>query len=112
MKHLLPLIYVDAVAKAGSIRRAAENLAITSSALNRRILAMEEELGVPIFERLGRGVRLTTAGEILIDHIRGQITDMTRVKRQIADLSGERIYRLQPSAPRIFPPEADCDLQG
>ena len=51
---------------------------------------MEEELGVPIFERLGRGVRLTTAGEILIDHIRGQITDMARVKSQIADLSGER----------------------
>ena len=90
MKHLLPLIYVDAVAKAGSIRKAAETLAITSTALNRRILAMEEELGVPIFERLGRGVRLTTAGEILIDHIRGQITDMARVKSQIADLSGER----------------------
>jgi DNA-binding transcriptional LysR family regulator len=90
MKHLLPLFYVDAVAKAGSIRKAAETLAITSTALNRRILAMEEELGVPIFERLGRGVRLTTAGEILIDHIRGQITDMARVKSQIADLSGER----------------------
>lgn len=90
MKYLLPLIYVDGVAKAGSIRKAAENLAITSSALNRRILAMEEELGVPIFERLGRGVRLTTAGEILIDHIRAQITDIARVKRQIGDLSGER----------------------
>lgn len=90
MKHLLPLIYLDAVANAGSIRKAAETLSITSTALNRRILAMEDELGVPIFERLARGVRLTTAGEILIHHIRGQLMDMERVKSQIADLSGER----------------------
>ena len=55
MKHLLPLKYIDAVADAGSIRQAAERLAITSTALNRRVIAMEEELGVPIFERLPRG---------------------------------------------------------
>ena len=90
MKHLLPLIYIDTIAKSGSIRKAAEVLSITSTALNRRVLAMEEELGVPIFERLARGVRPTTAGEILIHHIRGQLTDMDRVKSQIADLSGER----------------------
>ncbi|MBE7635266.1 LysR family transcriptional regulator [Sneathiella sp. P13V-1] len=90
MKHLLPLKYIDAVAKSGSIRQAAETLAITSTALNRRILAMEEELGVPIFERLSRGVRLSTAGEIFVHHARSQLSDMERVKSQIADLSGER----------------------
>lgn len=90
MKHLMALRYIDAVAKAGSIRQAAETLAITSTALNRRILAMEEDLGVPIFERLPRGVRLSTAGEILIHHIRAQISDMERVKSHIADLTGER----------------------
>ena len=90
MKHLLPLKYIDAVADAGSIRQAAERLAITSTALNRRVIAMEEELGVPIFERLPRGVRLSTAGEILVHHIRSQISDFERVKSQIADLSGER----------------------
>lgn len=90
MKHLLPLIYLDAVAKSGSIRAAAEHLAITSTALNRRIIAMEDELGVPIFERLAHGVRLTTAGEILIHHVRSQLTDMERVKSQISDLTGER----------------------
>jgi DNA-binding transcriptional LysR family regulator len=90
MRHLLPLKYVDAVAKAGSIRKAAETLAITSTALNRRILAMEEELGVQIFERQQRGVRLSTAGEILVHHARGQLSDMERVKSHIADLSCER----------------------
>jgi len=90
MRHLLPLTYIDAVVRAGSICKAAETLAITSTALNRRILAMEEELGVPIFERLPRGVRLTAAGEILINHVRIQLSDMERVKSQIADHSGER----------------------
>ncbi|MCB2101895.1 MAG: LysR family transcriptional regulator [Rhodobacterales bacterium] len=90
MKHLTSLRYIEAVARSGSIRQAAETLAITSTALNRRILAMEEDLGVPIFERLPRGVRLSAAGEILIHHIRTQISDMERVKSQIADLSGER----------------------
>lgn len=90
MRHLLPLRYIDAVVRAGSIRKAAEALSITSTALNRRILSMEQELGVPIFERLPRGVRLSTAGEILIQHVRSQLSDMERVKSQIADLSGVR----------------------
>jgi DNA-binding transcriptional LysR family regulator len=90
MKHLLPLRYIDAIARAGSIRKAAETLSITSTALNRRVLAMEDELGVQIFERLPRGVRLSTAGELLIHHIRHQMSDMERVRSQIADLAGER----------------------
>lgn len=90
MRHLLPLHYIDTVARSGSIRRAADKLAITSTALNRRILAMEDELGVALFERLPRGVRLSTAGELMIQHIRSQIADMERVRSQIADLSGAR----------------------
>lgn len=90
MRYLLPLHYIDTVARSGSIRRAADKLAITSTALNRRILAMEDELGVPIFERLPRGVRLSTAGELMIQHIRSQIADMERLRSQIADLSGAR----------------------
>ncbi|WP_102226665.1 LysR family transcriptional regulator [Acidimangrovimonas sediminis] len=90
MRHLLPLHYIDAIARAGSIRKAAETLAITSTALNRRVLALEEELGTPIFERLPRGVRLSTAGELLIHHIRTQMSDFERLKSRIADLAGER----------------------
>ncbi len=80
MRYLASIRYIDAVVKAGSIRAAADTLAITSTALNRRILAMEEELGVPIFERLPHGVRLSAAGEIYIHHIRNQLSDMERVR--------------------------------
>lgn len=90
MRHLKPLTYVEAIAKAGSIRKAAETLSITSTALNRRVLALEGELGTPIFERLARGVRLSTAGELLLAHIRSQASDLEKVKSQISDLAGER----------------------
>lgn len=89
-KHLQPFYYINAVAKAGSIRKAAETLALTSTALNRRILQMEDDLGFQIFERLPKGVRLSSAGEIFIHHVRNQIIDMERVQSHIADLSGER----------------------
>lgn len=74
----------------GSLRNAAEELGITPSALNRRILGVEAELGVEIFERRPSGLRPNIAGEILLKHIRDQLADMERVKSRIADLSGMR----------------------
>ncbi len=113
MRHLAPLHYVEEVAKAGSIRRAADMLSITASALNRRILSLEDELGVPIFERLPRGVRLNTAGELLLHHIRNQMSDMARVRSQIADLSGVRrghvaIASAQALMPHFLPREIEA----
>ena len=90
MRHHTLMRMIDATARAGSIRKAAEQLAITHTALNRRILAFEAELGAPVFERLPRGVRLNPAGELVIHHFRSQIADMARVRSQIADLKGER----------------------
>lgn len=91
MRHLETLRFVDAIARAGSIRQAAEMMSITSTALNRRLLALEDELGAQIFERLPRGVRLSAAGELFIHHVRTQMSDLERVRSQIADLSGERL---------------------
>ena len=90
MRHLQVLKYIEKIARSGSLRSAAEQLNITPSALNRRILSIEEELGVEIFERHPAGLRPNIAGEILLKHIRDQIADMDRVKSRIADLSGMR----------------------
>lgn len=90
MKHLRTLTYVAEVARSGSIRRAAERLNITPSALTRQIQDIEYELGTPIFERLAQGMRLNAAGELLARHIRDQIADLERIRSQIADLSGVR----------------------
>ncbi|CAO4150584.1 DNA-binding transcriptional LysR family regulator [Methylorubrum thiocyanatum] len=90
MKHLRSLTAVAEVARSGSIRRAAERLNITPSALTRQIQDIEYELGTPIFERLAQGMRLNAAGELLARHIRDQAADLDRVRSQIADLSGVR----------------------
>lgn len=90
MRHLENFRMIGAVAKAGSIRKAAEDLNITSSALTRRVQAFEEEFGAQIFERLPRGVRLNPAGELLMAHYRTQRSDLERLRSQVADLSGQR----------------------
>jgi DNA-binding transcriptional LysR family regulator len=90
MRHLRFLNYYDAVARAGSIRKAAEQLNVTSSAVNRRIMDLEEELETPLFERRPRGVRLTAAGELFVHYVREQTSDLDRVRSQIEDLKGMR----------------------
>ncbi|WP_223423528.1 LysR family transcriptional regulator [Tateyamaria pelophila] len=90
MKYLRTFELIEAVVRAGSIRKAAEDTHLTASALNRRIQNFEQEFGWPIFERLPRGMRLNPAGELLMQHIGLQRTDLARVQSQVADLSGER----------------------
>jgi DNA-binding transcriptional LysR family regulator len=90
VKHLRTVTYVAEIARAGSIRRAAERLNLTPSALTRQIQDLEYELGTPIFERLPQGMRLNAAGELFARHIRDQVADLDRVRSQIADLSGVR----------------------
>ncbi|MDF1734056.1 MAG: LysR family transcriptional regulator [Minwuia sp.] len=90
MRHLQTFRLIEAVMRAGSIRKAAEDVNITASALNRRIRRFEDEFGYEIFERLPRGVRLNPAGELLIQHIRSQVSDLVRVQSQVADLAGVR----------------------
>lgn len=90
MKHLLIYDMIEAIHRAGSIRKAAEDMNITASALNRRIQAFESEFGCEIFERLPRGMRLSAAGEALVHHIRMQKIDLLRLHGLVADLSGVR----------------------
>ncbi|MEM9043628.1 MAG: LysR family transcriptional regulator [Pseudomonadota bacterium] len=90
MRYLKTFELIEAVMRAGSIRKAAEDTNLTASALNRRIQAFEQEFGWPIFERLPRGMRLNPAGELLMQHIQSQRTDLARIHSQVADLAGER----------------------
>lgn len=78
---------IEMTVTAGSIRKAAVDLNITPSALNRRIRQFEYEFGAEIFERLARGVRLNPAGEILFRHIRRQLADYDRVRMDVSALS-------------------------
>ena len=55
------------VARAGSVSRAAEELRLAQPALSRQIKKLEHELGVSLFTRHGRGVRLSAAGSLLLE---------------------------------------------
>jgi DNA-binding transcriptional LysR family regulator len=63
-------------------------LHIASSALNKRILDLEAELGTPLFERLPRGVRATGAGELFLAYVRRSLKDLRVVEAQIDGLRG------------------------
>ena len=84
------LSYFAAVAKHGSVRRAADVLNIAASAVNRQILDLEADIGVPLFQRLARGMRLTSAGELLLAHIQRTNRDFEVVRSQLEELQGLR----------------------
>lgn len=88
MFHSRILRYVDETARRGSIRQAAEALNVSSSSINRQIIDLEKRLGAPLFERLPRTMRLTAAGEILVDHFRQTLRNQDRVMYRIAELQG------------------------
>ena len=91
MRHsLVPaaLRYIDQVARSGSIQKAARELHVAASAINRQILQLEEELGVPLFERLPRGMRLTPSGDALVTLTRHWRQDERGVLAEIRRIQG------------------------
>ena len=65
-----------AIVDAGGFARAAERLHVSQPALSRQIHALELELGISLFDRVGRGVRLTSQGEDLLTHSRRLLTEL------------------------------------
>ena len=90
MLHSRLLTYVDEVARTGSIRKAASRLNVAASAISRQILALETQLGTPLFQRLPKKLILTAAGEVLIGHIRQTLKELVRAQAKIEELKGLR----------------------
>ncbi len=83
MIELRHLRYFIAVAEDLSFRRAAERIHIDQSPLSRAIRDLEEELGVPLFVRLSRTLKLTPAGSTLLTESRRLLVRVERVKRTV-----------------------------
>ena len=88
MLHSRKLVYINEIVRCGSIRKAARVLNVSPSAVNRFVLEMEADLGAPIFERLPKGLKLTTSGEMLVTHIRETLHAHDRMRAQIKALKG------------------------
>ena len=80
----------DAVTRHGSVRKAAEQLNLTAAAVNQQILNLEATVGVRLFDRLARGMQLTSAGEIMVAAVRRSQRDFDNALTQVEDLRGLR----------------------
>ena len=76
------------VADLGSFTRAASVLGVAQPALSRQVRALEVELRQPLFERNGRGVTLTAAGQRLLGHGRGILQQLERARHDLEDQRG------------------------
>jgi len=83
------LRYVCAVAEAGSFSRAAERCQIAQPSLSQQVLKLEEDLGVKLFDRLGRGIRLTEAGRAFIPQARSILAQMEMAQSSMADKNAD-----------------------
>lgn len=95
------LRFMDQIARNGSIRKAAERLHISASAVNRQLLQLEEQLGVSLFDRLPRGMRLTAAGEILLGHVRRWDSETAAIRLQLQSLTGDAGGVIRIAAPEL-----------
>ncbi|MEP5053074.1 MAG: LysR family transcriptional regulator [Alloalcanivorax venustensis] len=77
-----------AVAESGSFSTAAERLFITQPAVSKRIAQLEQQLGTRLFDRVGRRIRLTEAGEALLPRARQVLLDLEDMGRAISNLTG------------------------
>lgn len=78
------LRYFAAVAREGSISRAAARLGITQPAVSRRIADLEAEAGVPLLLRHGRGVQVTEAGTDLLARADSIAAELAEAERELA----------------------------
>ncbi|HRE20819.1 MAG TPA: LysR family transcriptional regulator [Rhabdaerophilum sp.] len=89
-KRYLPLAlqYVDYVARCGSIQRAARELNVAASAIDRQVLMIEADFRVLLFERSSKGMRPTPAGEAVAAMTQRWRNDLRRLATEIKAMQG------------------------
>lgn len=102
------LRYACAVAETGSFSRAAERCQIAQPSLSQQVLKLEEDLGAKLFDRLGRGVRLTEAGRAFMPHARSILEQMEVARLTVADKNADlrgsvRVGVIPTIAPYLIP---------
>ncbi|ARZ65204.1 MULTISPECIES: LysR family transcriptional regulator [Bacillus] len=86
--ELLQLKYFKTVARTEHITKAAQELHISQPALSVTISRLEEELGVPLFDRIGRKIQLNTFGKAFLKQVDTALEALEVGKRQVTDMAG------------------------
>lgn len=80
--EIYPLLYFQTVAETGNLTRAAEQLMISPPALSNSLKRLERDLGVELFDRVGRNLVLNRYGEAYLPYVR-QILSLTRQSNEL-----------------------------
>lgn len=108
------MLIFRAVARQQSFSRAAETLSLTQSAVSQQIAALEQQLGVSLMQRGRGGIRLTPAGERLLEHAAALADRVELAGVQLAELAAEEHRKLRigafPSALATLVPAAVARL--
>jgi len=88
------MVVFRAVAEQLSFRKAAEDLYLTQPAVSLQIKALEEDLGVQLFDRTGVRIQVTAAGSILHNYAKQVSSLLQQAERDLAGLSGEHAGQL------------------
>ncbi|ASO19810.1 DNA-binding transcriptional LysR family regulator [Actinoalloteichus hoggarensis] len=88
------MLVLRAVVTSGSMTEAATNLGYTPSAVSQQVATLEREAGIPLLERVGRGVRPTAAGRLLTEHAAVISRDLAEAESALAALRTGRTARL------------------
>ena len=99
MIDLRQIRYFLEIAAEGNMTRAAERLHITQPALSRQISALEDRLGVALFDRVGRGIHLTAAARNLLPDLRDLMQRARAITERAELLAGRERVRLSVIAP-------------
>jgi DNA-binding transcriptional LysR family regulator len=86
--NLLQLKYFQTVAKLENMTRAAEELHIAQPSLSKTIARLEEDLGVYLFERRGRQIRINKFGKTFLARVQRVFSELEDGRRELADMSG------------------------
>lgn len=97
--ELRQLASFEAAARLLHFRRAAAEVHLSQPSLSAQIAALEAELGTPLFDRIGRGVRLTAAGEELLPYARRIAAQADEAKYMVAAHRGLESGRVRIGAP-------------
>jgi DNA-binding transcriptional LysR family regulator len=92
--NLNHLFLFRVVAEAGGFSRAAERIHVSQPAVSMQVGELEEQLGLTLFHRLGRGVKLTAAGELLLGYAQRLGALAVEAERAMAEVRGLRRGRL------------------
>ncbi|WP_421383584.1 LysR substrate-binding domain-containing protein [Bacillus salacetis] len=103
--ELLQLKYFQVVAKHEHMTKAAEELQIAQPSLSKTISRLEEDLGVSLFQREKRQIRLNAHGKLFLKRVEKIFTELNEGKRELLDLSRntEKSITLAVSISRLLP---------